>query len=500
MKLRKSLLIVCFPIFIGFAFMFWKPLRASIRKYTMTTTTDKQVIVVGSGLAGLSAASRLIALGISVHLLERSAKPGGNSIKASSGINGAPTKYQPGTDTFFYEDTWKSAGSAISTYSDERRSLISTLTNESSSAIEWLVKEGVDLSVVAQLGGHSFPRTHRGAGNMPPGASIILTLLKKLNSNPLFHLTTSAVVTKILRTESVIKGVEYNQNSKMEILNGPVIFASGGFAGDTNANGMLAKYRPDIASFPSTNEHREGSQPLLTASGAQLIDMEYIQIHPTSFVDPNDLSNPVKFLAAEMLRGEGGVLLHDGERFVNEMETRKIVTEAILLTPSNSDTPRQYDIQIVMDESAYLAAKSHVDFYIFKKLMRKSTISALHPSAFSTLKIYASSATSSAPDLLGRTSFGHWKLLPENITPETVVYIGTVTPAIHFTMGGVRINSKSQVLDNNDIPIDGLWAAGEVTGGVHGANRLGGSSLLEGAVFGRIAGREAAKFIGKMRD
>ncbi len=146
--------------------------------------------MVGSGLAGLSAASELVERGVAVRLLERAPKPGGNSIKASSGINGAPTKYQPGppfSDMGFYEDTLKSAGSAFSTFRRQRMDLISTLTNSSSDAISWLVHDkGIDLSVVAQLGGHSFPRTHRGAGTTPPGAAIVSTLLKSLTGNLLF--------------------------------------------------------------------------------------------------------------------------------------------------------------------------------------------------------------------------------------------------------------------------------------------------------------------------
>lgn len=126
-------------------------------------------IVVGSGLAGLAAASQLISHRIPVRLIERAAKPGGNSIKASSGINGAPTKFQTVTDTSFFSDTVKSAGKAMSSSTAYRENLISTLTNNSQSAVHWLVEEkGVDLSRVAQLGGHTVPRTHRGAGQTPP--------------------------------------------------------------------------------------------------------------------------------------------------------------------------------------------------------------------------------------------------------------------------------------------------------------------------------------------
>jgi len=460
----------------------------------MSVPPPTLAIIVGSGLAGLSAASQLIAHGITVYLLERSAKTGGNSIKASSGINGAPTKYQPFPDASFYEDTVKSVGSVISTSTKKRESLISALTSSSAAAIDWLVEEkGVDLSVVAQLGGHSLPRTHRGAGKLPPGASIVTTLLKALKENPLFHLETESLVTKVIKEKDVVRGIEYTFKGETKFLNGPVIFTSGGFGGD--AKGMLAKYRPDLARFPSTNEARPGSQNLLTSVGAQLLDMELVQVHPTSFVDPNDVLNPVKFLAAEILRGEGGILLFDGKRFVNEMDTRKAVTNAITHLPAEEESPKQWHVQIVLDEATHKKTSSHVDFYLWKGLMRMTTIGELAEqfpdTAMKTFENYAEIAAGQSEDALGRKSFGSWSM--SDITRDTIIYVGRITPAVHFTMGGVVISEQGEVLNAEERPIKGLWAAGEVTGGIHGENRLGGSSLLECVVFGRIAGDQVAK-------
>lgn len=382
-----------------------------------------------------------------------------------------------------------------------REKLIAKLTNESTDCIEWLSEKGVDLSVVAQLGAHSFPRTHRGGGKAPPGFSIISTLLARLKESPLFTLETGCVVTKVLISTSSkgVEGVEYNceqdQDGMKRELHGPVIFATGGFAGD--ANGMLKMYRPDLAGFPSTNEARPGSQNLLTAIGAQLVDMEEVQVHPTSFIDPKDPLNPVKFLAAELLRGEGGILLNrEGKRFVNEMGTRKFVTDSITGLEAKEDSPRQWDVSLVLDEGVYENASAHVDFYVFKELMRKTSLSRLGIEAVETIIGYAESAEGKNKDRLGRRSFGHWRLKSEDVTGETVVYVGNVTPAVHFTMGGVVINEHSELLNQHGERIRGVWAAGEVAGGVHGGNRLGGSSLLECCVFGRIAGNAAVEFLG----
>ena len=468
----------------------------------MSTSGQNPVIVVGSGLAGLSAASQLVSHNVPVSLLERFPKTGGNSIKASSGINGAPTRFQPPTGDnhiLFYNDTLKSAGGVLLAATEEcrelRERLIATMTKSSAGAVYWLADEhGIDLSKVAQLGGHSRPRTHRGAGKSPPGFAIVSTLLGLLEKNPLFQLQTGARVTKVIRAGDEVTGVEYeNDDGDTATAYGPVVFATGGFAGD--AHGLLAKYRPDLAGIPSTNDLREGSQPLLEDVGANLFDMEHVQIHPTGFLDPKNPKAMVKILAAEALRGEGGILLlRDGRRFINELETRERVAEAIMRSTSTREemTIRQWDIHIVLDEGAAEALEHHLGFYMWKGLIRKTTAGELAPTALQTITDFADIVAGRKKDSHGRTQFGSWKLA--NVQPNSVIYVGQVTPVVHFTMGGVTINERSQVLDTSLKPIRGLWAAGEVTGGVHGRNRLGGSSLLECVVFGRIAGDQAAAF------
>ncbi|KAF7586338.1 hypothetical protein BBP40_009048 [Aspergillus hancockii] len=470
------------------------------------------VIVVGSGLAGLSAATQLISHQIPVIMLDRAEKPGGNSIKASSGINGAPTKFQADdiadSQELFFTDTVKSAGSVFtSSPSDEhkrRESLITTLTTSSAEAVYWLTDEkGVDLSKVCRLGGHSQPRTHRGAGQKTPGFAIVSVLLDSLKASSLFQLRSGARVTKVLREADEVLGVQYTGGGEKSetdshsttTLHGPVVFASGGFAGDSH--GLLAKYRPDLAGIPSTNQAVEGSQPLLQQVGAGVLDMEQVQIHPTGFLDEKEPSASVKILAAEALRGEGGILLlGDRTRFVNELETREHITNVIMRSASQLETDaRQWDVSILLDEGTAAALGSHMGFYLWKELLRKTTVRELGPSGLQTVQTYADIVSGRQKDEFGRTAFGNWTLT--DVTLDSVVYIGKVTPVTHFTMGGVLIDEHSQVLDDNKTPIKGLWAAGEVTGGLHGQNRLGGSSLLECVVFGRIAGNEAAGFYKK---
>lgn len=478
------------------------------------------VIVVGAGLAGLTASLSALRTGSSVILLERAPKPGGNSIRASSGISAAPTRYQtdPGLDTHFFADTVRSVGSRLrSTEKAQRERLISHLTDRSAAAIDFLVDEtGVDLSVVSLLGGHTVSRTHRGKGKTPPGWAIISSMLELLKKDERFKLCTGCEVTKLLCTSkedhgtAIVTGVEVTHHGETALLDGPVVFATGGFAGD--ANGLLALYRPDLADYPSTNEQRPGMHTLLTAVGAQLVDMDSVQVHPTGFVDPASPNERNKMLAAEMLRGDGGILVHKGKRFVNEVETRENVSSAIMKLPSEvvesvrehagqeeRGAPRQWDVQLLLDPGTFARTESHVTFYLGKGLMAKRKVRELDEQTRETIREYSAIASGERKDSLGRTAFGYWTLKGTEVDDEAEVYVGQVTPVVHFTMGGVVINEKSQVLASQlgaqiPRPVQGLWAAGEVTGGIHGNNRLGGSSLLECVVFGLIAGEQASKY------
>ena len=468
------------------------------------------VVIVGGGLAGLSAAISALQSGArSVVLLERSAKPGGNSIKASSGINGAPTRYQKGgePDRDFFSDTVRSAGKRFSSSEsgqENRRTLIGVLTNGSSAAVDFLADEfGVDLSVVSQLGGHSVSRTHRGAGRTPPGAAIVAALLAKLAGEPNFQLRTNSEVTKLLTSHGRVTGVEYRsaRDRAPAVLVGSVIFATGGFAGD--AQGSLAQYRPDLAGLPSTNDPLPGMHGILSDVGATLTDMDSVQIHPTGFVDRTTPTAAVKILAAELLRSEGGILLHRGRRFVNELETRDVISAAIMALPPRGDHgeggPRQWDITLLLDPGACEAAAHHVGFYVGKGLLRRVKVRELDAPTRATIAEFAAVAHGDEADKFGRTVFGHWRLKTAWEDSELEVCVGMVTPVVHFTMGGVLINERSQVVgfspeEQRSKPLTGLWAAGEVTGGIHGDNRLGGSSLLECVVFGFIAGEQATRF------
>ena len=233
--------------------------------------------------------------------------------------------------------------------------------------------------------------------------------------------------------------------------------------------------------------------------------MESVQIHPTGFVDPTNIGSHVKFLAAEMLRGEGGVLLSKGKRVVNELGTREEVSRVLMDLPQTTGEEegglRQWDVQVVLDGGVVEAAAGHVGFYLWKGLLKKVKVRELDETTRQTLREYAAVVRGEKKDEFGRVAFGHWRLGVdgEDLDEEAEVCVGRVTPIVHFTMGGAVFNEQAQVLASElgeeERPIGGLWAAGEITGGIHGDNRLGGSSLLECVVFGRIAGEQAAQAV-----
>ncbi|KAI0344535.1 fumarate reductase [Trametopsis cervina] len=457
-----------------------------------------QVIVVGGGLAGLSAAHTLLERGANVLLLDKQPFMGGNSTKATSGINGAGTQSQqelgiPDSAKTFFDDTKRSARELA------RDDLIRVLTGRSGDAVNWLQdKFKLDLSKVARLGGHSQPRTHRGNAQFP-GMVITYAQMERLEDLAVeipdrVQIKKKARVTKLVKDEqgSVI-GVEYTHNGKSETAYGPVILATGGYAADFTEDSLLKKHRPEYYNLPTTNgDHCTGDgQKLALAIGASAIDLEKVQVHPTGLVDPNEPEAKVKFLAAEALRGVGGLLLdNQGDRFVDELQHRDFVTGKIW---ENG----KYPIRLVLNGQASSEIEWHCKHYVGRGLMKRfengealaKEIGIPVSKLKKTFEDY-NAGVKAKKDPFGKKFFasGDWKL-------DDIFNVAIMTPVLHYTMGGLEIDPDSRVIGKDGKPIAGLFAAGEVAGGVHGANRLGGSSLLGCVVFGRVSGDSAASYL-----
>jgi len=464
----------------------------------MSSNNNRQVIVVGGGLSGLSAAHTVLEHGGRVVVLDKNNFLGGNSTKATSGINGALTKTQiklgiQDSVEKFYEDTAKSAKDLL------RPELVQVLTGHSAPAVEWLQnKFNLDLSLVSRLGGHSFPRTHRGKERFP-GMTITYALMEKLEditrSNPdRARYLVKAKVTRLLTDPSGqnVIGVEYEKDGKISQEYGPVILATGGYAADFTESSLLKKHRPDIYDLPTTNgDYSTGDGiKMVVAIGGNSIDLDKVQVHPTGLVDPNEPDAKVKFLAAEALRGVGGLLLdNEGKRFCDELGTRDYVTGEMWKS-------KKAPFRLVLNGAAAKEIEWHCKHYMGRGLMKKFNNGAALAKEMGismqtledTFKRYNEGAKSNK-DAFGKKYFHN---LP--FQPNDEFYVSIVTPVLHYCMGGIQINPEGEVLGPKG-PIKGLFGAGELCGGVHGANRLGGSSLLGCVVFGRVAGDAASRFL-----
>ncbi|EDQ90140.1 uncharacterized protein MONBRDRAFT_18701 [Monosiga brevicollis MX1] len=459
-----------------------------------------QVIVVGGGLAGHAAAHTVLEAGGAVLLLDKSPFCGGNSTKATSGINGAGTRAQRAAKIddsaeIFEQDTLKSAAAGA------RPELIRALTHQSGPAVEWLRDAfGLKLDLVGQMGAHSRPRTHRG-GERFPGMMITYALMERFEATckALPHrakLVNKATVTSLLTNQAgETIGCEYKLDGKIYKAHGAVILATGGFAADFGNASLLAASIPNLPKLndmPTTNgPHCTGDGiKLAQALGAELADMEFVQVHPTGLVDPREPDAKVKWLAAEALRGSGGLLLDArGQRFCNELGKRDYVSGRMFQNAG--------PFRLVLNSRQAAEFEWHCHHYVGRGVMRKFAsghelardMGVSIDTLRATFDAYNAAASKQA-DPFGKTIFNN---VPFRV--DDVYHVAQVTPVVHYTMGGLACNDQGQVLGKAGQALPGLFAAGEVIGGIHGHNRLGGSSLLDCVVYGRLAGSAAARFL-----
>merc|ERR1719428_2028828 len=252
------------------------------------------------------------------------------------------------------------------------------------------------------------------------------------------------------------------------------------------------------------------------AVGASSVDLEWVQVHPTGLVKPDDPDAKVKFLAAEALRGVGGLVLDaNGKRFANELGRRDYVTGEMW--------KNKPPFRLCLNKAASTEIHWHCKHYTGRGVMKFyetgadlakemgipvqkliDVHNAHYEAAQKTSKdpdggswpVYPSGK--SWDDASGKTGSGKkffHNVLEGSKVPTEPFYVAIITPVIHYCMGGLEIDADSRVLKQGDVPIDGLYAGGEIAGGVHGNNRLGGNSLLDCVVFGRVAAQHATKWI-----
>jgi flavocytochrome c len=465
---------------------------------------SNRVIIIGGGLAGLSAAHTVIENGGRVTLVDKMAFLGGNSTKATSGISGTLTKAQVTQDIHdspmvFEKDILKAAcGLEHDTPPEHTIPLAHVLAYGSGPAVDWLMDRfKLDLSKLALMGGHSFPRTHRGKEKFP-GFTITYTLMEALEEieektkGEKARIITKAQAKELLKDSTgKVVGLEYElRNGKKEKLFGPVIIATGGFGADFDPDSILVKVRPDIQHLSTTNgEHCTGDGIKMAQElGGGTVDIDRVQVHPTGLVHPDEPNAKVKFLSAEALRGVGGILIDaKGNRFCNELGTRDYVTACM----NKGHGP----FRLILNGKASKEIEWHCKHYKGRGVMKGmtgkelcQTIGVNTSKLTDTFNRYNADAGKGHPDGYGKKFFPN---VPYNVNDN--FHVAIVTPVIHYCMGGLKIDVAARVQTPQGANIEGLYAAGEVAGGIHGRNRLGGNSLLDCVVFGRVAGQTATK-------
>lgn len=437
------------------------------------------VVIVGSGGAGLAAAIQAHDEGAHVVIIEKMPTIGGNTIKASVGMNAAETRFQKlkgitDSKDLFYDETLKGGKFKNNPV------LLREFVELAPEAVEWLAAKEIELNDITITGGMSIDRTHRPADRSAVGGFLISGLVKNVNKRDIEVLLETSV-DEILFENGVVTGVkvvdEYNDT---RILNAKsVIVATGGFSANRE---MVVKYRPELDGFVTTNHQgATGSGiAMLQKIGADTVDMGEIQIHPT-------VEQTTSYLISEAIRGGGAILVSQaGKRFYNEMETRDKVSAEIIALPEKS-------AWVIFDEQVRANNKA-ADEYIAKGFVLSAPTPEklavklnMDPQALSdTLLRYNLFVVEKKDEDFGRTTaLRH----PLNQGPFFAIRIA---PGVHHTMGGVTINTDTAVLDAQKEVITGAWAAGEVVGGIHGANRIGGNAVADIIIFGILAGKNAA--------
>lgn len=440
------------------------------------------VVVVGSGGAGLAAAIQAHDLGASVVVVEKMSVIGGNTNKASAGMNAAETKFQKlkgivDSKDLFYKETLTGGKNK------NNPELLRYFVENAPDAIDWLDNNGIELSGITTTGGMSIDRTHRPASGAAVGGFLISGLQKNINRRGI-EVMLDTNVTEILTENHRVVGVKVNEEdgSVQTIKAKAVIIATGGFSANRE---MVEKYRPDLKGFVTTN-HKGATGSgimILEKLGAGTVDMKEIQIHPT-------VEQTTSYLISESIRGGGAILVSQkGLRFVNELDTRDKVSAEIIKLPEHY-AYILFDQQVRNENKAVEEYVSHdlvVQADTIKDLADKLSIDSNTLSQ--TVERYNQFAETKRDEDFGRTTgMRH----PINKGP---FYAIKIAPGVHHTMGGVTINTDTQVLDTDKHVIQGVFAAGEVVGGVHGANRIGGNAVADIIIFGMQAGRKATDYI-----
>ena len=445
------------------------------------TDTSCDIVVVGAGGAGLSAAVQAASMGAHVIVLEKQGIIGGNTNYSTGGLNAAETSVQKklgieDSAESHFDDTMASG------YFLNDSTLVATLVNKAAGSVDWLISLGADMSDVGKLAGSSQKRTHRPDGGAAIGPHLVAVLSKAVKAENI-SIRTRNTVTALIEDNGKVTGVKVNTvNGSYTIKSKAVIVATGGFGANLS---MVEQYRPDYKGFKTSNHSGATGDAFewVTPLNVPLVQMDQIQIHPTGETGSH-------ILITEAVRGNGAILVNrEGKRFANEMLTRDKLSDAILAQTGKKAF-------LIFDHSVRESLSS-IENYAHQGLLTSAdSICELAEAINLPVSVFEETlATYNGYQSDGNDKdFGRSALEMPRALAQAPYYAIEVEPLLHHTMGGIKINSDAEVVDVNGNAIPGLFAAGEVTGGVHGGNRLGGNAVADIIVFGQIAGTSAATY------
>ena len=492
------------------------------------STVEADVVIVGAGGAGMTAAITAANEGKSVVIVESQAMVGGNSVRATGGMNAAKTVYQDENTFEQAAGVEKTLASAAEKYADNETitalaatvaeqwaayqanptgyfdsvelmeldtmiggkgindpALVETLCEGTADAIDWLGENGITLHNVSSFGGASVKRIHRPVGDDGKVVSVgsyMIPRLQQACEKAGVQILLSTTAEEILTDGGKAVGIKATgaTGETVTVNAKAVILASGGFGANLD---MVVEYKPELKGFMTTNAPGILGQGIAMAQaiGADTVDMDQIQIHPTVQYDS-------AALITEGLRGDGAVLINaEGKRFIDEVGTRDVVSAAEVAQTGGYSwlvvDQKMADASSVIQ--GYIKKGYTVEGKTYEELAEAMGVDS---AAFAETMANWNQCVADKTDAeFGRTSFAN----PLDTAPY---YAIKVTAGVHHTMGGLKIDTNTEVLDAEGNAIPGLFAAGEITGGVHGANRLGGNAVADFTVFGRIAGKAASDY------
>ena len=458
----------------------------SIYRDAMPNRTEKaDFVVVGAGGAGIAAAIEASRKGLKTIVLEKMPIIGGSSLLSTGGMNVAGSKQQKAagindTPEMFTQDTLK-VGKGTND-----KVLVNVLTEQSNSALEWFESLGGKLDLDPGVyGGCQAPRMHyTKSGGI--GRYMIKEMKPALEKSGADVRVNSQVVRLERDKNGAVTGVLVKgKNTGLYRISAPtVLLATGSYA---NNGTLVSKYHPEFFGMVTSAQpgsHGDGIY-LGQDVGAKVTHLERVQVHP-------NIASGTSLMITLAMRTNGGILVNNkGQRFFNDNAPRNELGAAMLKQPAQK-------VWLIYDDAVVAKRpKVHQGYVRLGVVTEADTPEALAKKLglpaeefAKTMKRYAGFVKAKNDADFGR------KELPEPLN-QGKIYAIDVVPAIGGTLGGLRTDARTHVLDTNGKKIPGLLAAGEVVGEWHGDDRYGGNAVAGNIVFGRIAAQEAAAAVGK---